>query len=336
VRFTLSKLSSGLVLALVTALLFLAPSGKTQAQSASRSFQMALWGYPSSVVPGSADTDIATFTEGQDQPPVGPSILIYLNWESNSSLPAYDWSRIVAVEIDEPYMNALVRAFGGDQSLNPCFPATGERRAVVFSTNQILAARAAALKSIAPLTRFWVNFTDHEVDWMMDPICPEPLNQPYIDVVSVDKYYAPFASSVGTYYVWFVANRATPHQQLALIPGTFHRTGTDSPPNADSSAGYIPSYFAYANEANQSCNLPLGGRGVTGSYDGCPVWIVMGWLSGTAQQGNDLYMGEQDSSSGPIALTWRAELALPLRPDLAHQLTPGQIVQAILPLLLNN
>jgi hypothetical protein len=297
---------------------------------------MGLWGYPDPAIPPSADTDIAVFYEGHGQPPPPMrSIGILSSWASDTPLSAlgFDWSRIVAVEIDEPYMSTLQNQLGGDQRPNPC--SSSQRMAVVNNTMQVLAGRAAELAALNPKARFWVNFTDHEGDWMRDTVCPVPLNQPNIDVISIDRYGVPFSPTVEIYYDWFAVHPATPHQQLALIPGTFHRTGDDSPQSAATSASYLQAYFDYANNANQSCNLSLGSRGVTGNYDRCRVWIVLGFLTGDFTQDGDLYMGEQDPASAPIATTWRAELALPLRPGLAHQPTAVQMLSTILPPLLN-
>src|SRR4051794_489329 len=96
---------------------------------ASRSFQMALWQVapaqqwrqpPSSPVLPPLDTDIQTFDEGASAgQPAGRSIMISFNFADGrplASLP-YDWSRIVAVEVDEPYCNSL-----GDCNSNPTNP----------------------------------------------------------------------------------------------------------------------------------------------------------------------------------------------------------------------
>jgi hypothetical protein len=329
VRVTLSKLSSGFLLALLTALLFLAPSGRAYAQSASRSFQMALWLDPGDPTLTSADTDILMFNEGQPQPlpPAQTFMRIGLTGPTFAS-DRYDWSRIVAVLVDEPY---------NDIKNNPCYTQDGIDTA--HAKDQLLATRAAELKSVAPMTRFWVNFADTQIAWMLDSQCliiypPDGafLIKPYMDVVSLDSYYQSFSPNVKSYYDWLAAHRATPQQQLALIPGTFYRSGI----SPSTQASYLQGFFDYANNANQSCNRSLGSRGVTGSFDGCPVWIVMGWLAGNyTDTGGTTYIGELDSRSQAIATAWRQEVALPLRSDLAHQLTPGQIVSAILPLLLN-
>jgi hypothetical protein len=338
---TLQKFSSGLLLTLLTAAFLLASGGPAYSQSNTRSFQMALWDYscPAAHLCPDADADIATFWPTEEQPAGRPILLFGWNWTVSLYSVPYDWSRIVGVEIDEPYTNALLLAFGGDQKANPC--SSSQRMAVINSTMQLLAARAAELKNLAPLARFWVDFTDYEVDWMRDSVCPQPLNQPYIDVISVDAYYRPFDDPhpnsgldyVKEYYDWFVSYPATPQQQLALVPGTFYREGPGVPvvqSIPSEQAAYLQGYFDYANNANQTCNLPLGSRGVTGSYDGCRVWAVMGWLAPNLKDGNTQYVGEQDPTAGPIAADWRAELALPLRPGLAHQRTRGQ---AMLPAL---
>jgi hypothetical protein len=274
---------------------------------------MALW-------VSNADTDILVFSENTPQPP-GRSLLLLANWAHDSPLSAsgYDWSRIVAVEIDEPF-NILT----GD----PCgSPNTASEFDYV---DRLLAARAAELKSIAPLTRFWVNVTDREVGWMRADCAL--MNRAYMDVISLDRYYDFFDPDVRPYYDWLVAHPATPQQQLALIPGTFYRPGADDPGRQ---AAILQGYFDYANYMNQACNLPLGSRGVTGSYDGCRVWIVLGWLAASFNDGNTQYVGEQDPTSSAIAAAWRQELALPLRADIPHQPTMRQL-QAIVPLLLDN
>jgi hypothetical protein len=88
-RVTPNKLSSGSLLALLTALLFLAPSGKTDAQSASRSFQMALYVELKAPNLTSADADISMFGEGQAQPP-GRSVIKYKSWPTGPTLSIND------------------------------------------------------------------------------------------------------------------------------------------------------------------------------------------------------------------------------------------------------
>ncbi|MFL6600231.1 MAG: hypothetical protein ACJ8R9_02790 [Steroidobacteraceae bacterium] len=293
---------------------------------------MALWVNPGSPIPTSADTDILSFYEGQEQP-AGRSIMILVSWLTDP-LPAgrYDWSRIVAVEVDEPYSSLRL----GTATCQ--WDATAWDQ--INQRQQILAARATELESLAPFARFWVNFTDLEVTWMMggwdssqpEDNCPVPLNKSYIDVISVDIYGRQFGANVKWAYDWFLNNRATPHQQVALIPGTFYGAGV----SADAAASYLPGYFDYANSANQHCDLPLGDRGITGNFDRCPVWIVMGWLSGNYPPGTTQYVGELDPTAGKIQDKWRGELGLPLRADLAHQLSRGQLVQTILPIMLHN
>jgi hypothetical protein len=333
VRLISRKLSSGLLLALLTALPFLAQSGNADAQSASRSFQTGLYIDLSHPNLPRADADVAMFGEGQPQPP-GRSIMKFKSYSYANPILAtenYDWSLIVAALVDEPYLSALQSAFGGNQNSNPC-GSPGPRLDTITSTGQQLAAAAAALKSVSPSTRLWVNFnSDSEVQWMRNGQCP--LNQPYIDVISLDQYYDFFDPSVKPAYDWLAAHPATPHQQLALIPGTFYRPGSDDPGRQ---AAILQGYFDYANNANQSCNMPLGPRGVTGTFDGCLVWMVLGFAADTFTQDGTTYVGETDSRAATISAVWRQEIALPIRPDLAHQLTRGQILQTVLPVLLNN
>lgn len=315
------KLSSGPVLSLLAGFLFLAQSGLTEAQSESRSFQMAL--YVDFSDPGitKTDTDIAMFGEGQPQPP-GRSIMKFKSWPTGPTLSiyGYDWSRIIAVVVDEPY----TYLFNNDEDFhNPC----GTSRLSQFTqTAQLLNAGAAALKSVAPWARFWVIFTPAEVAWMQADQCPETrFNQPYIDVISFDQYYDFFDPSVKPAYVWLADHPATPQQQLALIPGTFYRPGKDDPARQ---AAILQGYFDYAESENQSCNLPLGPREVTGTYDGCRVWMVLGWA---ADNLGTTYVGEQDPSlATTVGAVWRAEVATTVRRGVSYELTRPQIVASLI------
>jgi hypothetical protein len=157
--------------------------------------------------------------------------------------------------------------------------------------------------------------------------CPETrFNQSYIDVISFDQYYDFFDSSVEPAYVWLADHRATPQQQLALIPGTFYRPGKDDPARQ---AAILQGYFAYAEIENQSCNLPLGPRGVTGSFDGCLVWMVLGWSGDNPT--DTTYVGEQDPRlATTVAAAWRAEVATTVRRGLSYELTRPQIVASLI------
>ena len=202
---------------------------------------------------------------------------------------------------------------------------------VIIRTGQQLAAAANALESVAPRARFWVNFNSSEVQWMKNGQCP--LNQPYIDVISLDDYYQPFSPELENYYNWIIQHRATPQQQIALIPGTFYGDGINDP---TVQAGYLPGYFAYANDKNQSCNLPLGPRGVTGSFDGCLVWMVLGFAADTFTNGDTTYVGVLDPRAVPISTVWRGQVALPIRSGLAYEPAPQQIVSTLIRQWLNN
>ena len=59
---------------------------------------------------------------------------------------------------------------------------------------------------------------------------------------------------------------------------------------------------------------------------------ILGWLSGNYDQ----YVGMLDTRSSSIKSAWEGELELPLRPDLAHQLTRAQIILPVLNQFLNN
>ena len=307
----LNKLSSEVLLALLTALLFLVPGGMAHAQSGTRSFQMSLWECCDGRVPTSADTDIRTFGDGGTQP-AGRSIVEPLDWTTPLTTRGYDWSRIVAVEVDEPYTPV-------DGDLDQTCTDVNSANARIAPIDAALAQRAAELKALNPKARFWVNFTATEGEWMGFCATPQVFNRAYIDVISED-YYSIGSVGVSPFYSIVAAFPAKPDQQLALFPGVF------SAPQDQ--AQWLSTYFDYANNLNQTCNLPLGSRGITGISDGCPVWIVMGWLSGD-YQGNTLYRGLLDPSSATLAAIWRAAVALPLAPGLAHQRTPAQIVMPI-------
>ena len=334
-RVNASKLTPGFLLALLAACLFLAPSGMALAQS--RSFQMALWVNPGSATPSlKQDTDIQAFYEGTKQPD-GPSIMLNLGWTSPTPLSQrqspsghlYDWSRIVAVEIDEPYSNNLPSG-----TADPCKAGTIDgvnmyQQVLLF--NQVLRDKANELKSLNALTRFWVNFTPSELDWKKSS-CFD-VNQAYIDVISLDDYHVDFDTTVKPYYNDLITNATTSpeyqHQQLALFPGTFVQPGDDAMAQEKRLSGY----FNYATTQNQSCNVSLGSRGITGSYDGCRVWIVMGYLSGDTGD----YTGMLDLTlATTVAQAWRDEKKMPVRPDLLNQLTPSQVLPDVLPLLLAN
>ena len=277
------------------------------------------------------------FGEGQPQPP-GRSIISLKSW-ANGPIPEpvrhYDWTRIVALLIDEPYNSV---------TSSPCVD--GAAQLAAANIDQLLAARAAELQSFAPFTRFWVNFADTQVAWMMDSTCfdfypPDSafLVKPYMDVISVDSYYSPFTNPnngndyVQKYYDFLVPRRATPYQQIALIPGTFYRNGRD---NQNNQASFIPAFFDYANNANQTCNLPLPSRGVTGSFDGCLVWMVLGFAADTFNQNGNEYVCELDPRATVIRQVWEAEVALPERRDSSIELTRQQIVSTLMTQWLND
>jgi hypothetical protein len=325
VRPIQSRSSAAFLVAVVAVLLWSVPSGAAHAQS--RSFQMGLWVSPDNAIPTvGVDTDIQAFYEGQNQPP-GRSILLVLNWTSSAPLAGrhpYDWSRIVAVEVNDPHSNVM----GTD---NPC-----PNNMTLFNFYEaILADKAAQLKAIAPRARFWVTFTPSEMDWMVNsPTSPVQINRDDIDVISVDNYDVDFNPGVEQYYDWLLnpSHRVCASQQIALIPATHVKIGHNT---ADGQAIRLQAYFDYANAHNQTCGLELGARGLTGNYDRCPVWIVLGFLAADATVNGTEYAGLLDPRVRNTALdtTWHQQLNLPLRSDLARQMTPGQILESILPRL---
>jgi len=235
----------------------------TQALAAERKFHMALF--------GSDDpnyTDLAWFSGGP-QPP-GRSILA-IDPSTNPAGLAYDWSRIAAVMIDEPYWIAAHNAIGYDDDSNPCWNPSDPRNAGIAVMMNTVANTAAAFKSVAPNTRFWINFSVPEMNWMIDPYCTIFLNQPYIDVISLDKYDTDF-SGVQPYYDWLYWHRAKNSQQFALVPGTFYmppeNSGEGNYRDPYTAAARLQGYFDYANNLNSA------------GWDAPMVWLIAGWPAG--------------------------------------------------------
>jgi hypothetical protein len=329
-----NKLSSGVLLALLTALLVLVPGEKVQAQSATRPFQISLWeccgtqGSSGNPTPTSADTDIREFGYQLEtnptvmQPTSNPSILVIPGSEvtQNPNLTlsqltnVSDWSQIAAVEIDEVYGSI-------DRDLDLIF-CTLPRSSDIQPIDTHLSALETELRAKNPKARFWVNFTSTEAKYILWCGTTYVFNRPYIDVISTDWYSRYFDDDLQQFYITVREQAATPYQQVALFPGVF------SAPKSQLS--YLQGYFDYATTANQTCNLPLGPQGITGLYDGCPVWIVMGFLSGDYNGAE--YKGLLDPASRAIRTAWEAEVAL--TPVTSTQRARSKILLPVLQLLL--
>jgi hypothetical protein len=268
----------------------------------SRNFRMALWGNETAPA---VDADMSFFFQDDTQP-ASParSILEFFPFDTKVNVSDmaqawanmvgrnhYDFSRIDAVIIDEPYLIAAGAAPPYTSGWrNPCNDGYyGIRYQDVLAAYQQFQALAQAVKRTSHATRFWINFSEPEVQWMMDPSCPITLSGPFVDVVSLDKYLKPFAgpcqitinqeaACVQPYYDWLVGHPAYQGQQIALVPGTFVKTDSNNNllTNPQNQANLLPGFFNYAARMNRSCNLPLGATGVTGIADGCPVWVVNG------------------------------------------------------------
>jgi hypothetical protein len=278
---------------------------------------------------GPADEDVAwmsgngdpSFAANDVQPP-GLSIMGVGPFAGQYSLPqkdfqgnSYDYNRVAAVYVDEPYAVAI-----GTSWSNPCHDSRYQSTILPFY--QQLQSLANAIRQQAPKTRLWINYSEPEVQWMQDATCAANysmaiLNSAFIDVVSMDKYSVPFpgttaclvpqqsAGCVQPYYDWLVAHRAYPGQQIALVPGIWaYPNGS----NAESQALLLQGYFDYATNQNQTCNMPLGNTGATGHADGCLVWMTIGF----APHQNALGIGEDDPGAEPIQQAWRGEVGLPL------------------------
>jgi hypothetical protein len=282
-----------------------------------RAYQMTLLGsVDAHIVPRPAvinynvGVDVPTFSLGRERQPMKGPLIVWLSPSNDlTPLALVDWSRVIAVYVDEPYYGPLKQA-----GYPYCLAGSGAQ--IVQGITNTLQLMAGAVRSRAPKARFWVNYNFNEVEWMRDDGCP--FNHTFIDVVSVDRYDRAFNSlihlpGVRSYYDYFSTHRPVPNQQLALVPGTH----TSSEQNDGTGAGRLPQYFAYAQDQNQACNLPLGPIGVTGFYDGCPVWIVAGFVGGagmyTDTDGFTLYPIEHPNAQ-QIRAAWEQTLAIPRSP----------------------
>lgn len=281
-------------------------SADTPAQSAPRPFQMSILSSTDNVY--NAGVDLPTFSRNvfynyQSQPK-GSSIA-WLPPDRNLDRHNINWKHIVAVYVDEPYSTYLDRRSSCDD------PAI---RQTVIDLMAELQAMAAALRTKAPRARFWVNFSKNDVNLMKDPGANCALNQPYIDVISLDWYGRNFFYDILNLYEYLYHNRATPYQQLALVPGTF--TGPENH-TGDNAREWLQSHFDYATLMNSVCNLPHGPTGKTGYYDGCPVWMVAGWMGGVIpyeeKSGNksSFYYPIDHPSSIKVFETWQEQFAMP-------------------------
>jgi hypothetical protein len=282
------------------------PSGET-----CRSFQMTLMSYPYLEggvhwVQTAPYEDVSMFTsDNTDLQPPGRSIMNHEQWRSvDVSSLRVDWSRILAVAIDEPFAEEVA-----PYSLEPSARECDAQRAGVLDSKERLVSVAAAVHAVAPQARLWVLFTGKEVELMRRRDCPLDLNDTTFDVVSVSKYEVEF-SELRDHYDWFVSR--WPQQQLALVPATAY--ANDDSPRAV--ADRLKGYFEYANEMNaDGCDMGLGRVGRTENYDGCRVWIVAGWMSVPDFPHHGgwhslLWQGSPQFQSGaPILNAWSSELA---------------------------
>jgi len=236
-----------------------------------------------------------------------------------------DWSRIVAVEVDEPY-----HPIDGDLTTGNCTTPTDP---LLDQINTDLYNRSVDLAALNPKARFWVNLHLNEANWIQScyfqfGIVTLPVfNKKYFDVISTDWYGQHWVqhTTIQGFYEVVAQNRATAHQQVALIPGVYSSGvyGSQEP--------YLQEYFNYAESANQTtCNLPLGSQGITGIYDGCPVWVVMGYLSGNGDGAGDIGLFSTGSKS--IRSIWEKEVAL--NPVTPTQKARAKVIPPILQLLL--
>ncbi|WP_129777984.1 hypothetical protein [Peristeroidobacter soli] len=300
----------------------LANSAWQTAAAEPRNFLMALWRSNDQAANIEEEhTDLAWFWPSLPQPSRKAILQIDGYYQDPTALTQlltnanYDWSKIAAVWIDEPYLNAV----GAAQ--NPC-GVTSVHYGAMTATQLQVAAAAQTVRNLSATTRVWVNFSENEIKWMRDHGCD--LNKSYLDVVSIDAYQGPFFDEVEPLYYYLKTHAPTNYQQRALVP----LVGSKQAPNAlapASVAGWLPAYFEYAAYENQTCNLPLGPTGATGLFDGCPVWLIAGWPG--VHYTVDTYVGFFDDTSEPIRDAWRAQRQI-IRAD--HSGAISSTIDAIL------
>lgn len=222
-----------LLLVILTACAPFKPIHKTYTghdDNPTRPYQMVLW--DDSGNNQAQDADLAFFLEGQSQPP-GVSIINILNWNTIDYTPeTYDYSRIAAMIIDEPFLNHL--------------NASGDIASCIMN----LKSTISQLRAVAPNSKIWVNFSQPELDYQMsglgDFIFPE------VDVYSVDIYRQYIDPK---YDDWLLANRVRPDQKLSMIVSTFYEQGVDDPNEV---ADMLWDYFNYADAHPEDMYIIVG------------------------------------------------------------------------------
>jgi hypothetical protein len=274
--------------------------GADACAQATRPYQMTTHAW---IDPSDAKVDIPMFSKGvfAEQPqPAGHSIA----WLHPATEPeqldryGFDWARIVAVYVDEPYMSFVTK----DRRCNA--PGVATRTTKLMNL-------ASALRARAPSTKFWVNFNEVEIDMMRSQGCS--FNKSYIDVISMDFYYVDFTPALSDRYQYIYTHRPTDYQQLALVIPAF--TGGTPPPGRSpqtpaEAVARMTQYLDYAAKMNQTCHLPLGRTGITGSYDGCPVWMVAGFLSGVRPPDDPALLPIDNPASKLVFDAWQSKFAI--------------------------
>lgn len=327
---------TGLLSALVFRVVMLGATGVWLSLSAANAPAQTTRPYQMSIIAtteGSDIVDIPIFHYTHRQP-AGYSI-VWLPYEDKDPDPSeinIDWTRIVAAYVDEPY-NDIFEPIGWRSCNASVDPVKGRI--------ERLRAIADFVRGAAPSARFWINFSEKDVE-LIKAGCA--LNQDYIDVISFDQYGVGFSALRADYDYLYNSARAMPtrqHQQLALVPGTF--TGGWHNQNGTDGAARLVGFFDYAAYMNQYCGSQqgpivapkLGRMGRTGIYDECPVWLVAGWFGGRdsfSEKGYVYYPIDFDRpDSRLVRAKWQERFAVP-------RLDPTRVRQAIkaAPLLFND
>src|SRR5262249_42501690 len=116
----------------------------------------------------------------------------------NQFAPSASAGLIDAVYIDEPYVTELLNAGKKVPASLATFCANqpDEWESNVAADYALFRSLAAMIKRSSPRTRFWINFSETELWWMMNlqlcnPVPNIAFNGPFIDVISMDKYGKP-------------------------------------------------------------------------------------------------------------------------------------------------